>query len=132
MNCEEYQKHISELIDNELREDCDAGVYRHLAECSTCRSFHYSALRLKEAVHTMLLTETESKLEEGETHWIRKYVRIPLPVAALYVLLLFGGIVGTAFNFMHDVAPIVTDRQHIIYISDYPEIKIELMTDEIY
>lgn len=131
MNCEIYQEHISELIDNELSDDHDTNMYRHLAECPACRSFLQSALQLKEAVHTIPLSEPETKREEGRTRWIRKHVRIPLPAAALYVLLLLGGIVGTSFNFMHDAAPAVTDRQHIIYISEYPEIEIQLMTDEI-
>ncbi len=129
MNCETCHEHISELVDNEMIASESARLYRHLSECPSCRSFLRSSLKLKEVIHSISVNETISQGYKEKTGWFQRNIRLPLPAAAVCVLLLIGGIIGTSLNFMHGDDPVVTDKQEIIYISDYPEIEIYLLTD---
>jgi len=128
MNCETYQEYISELVDNELNEKGNANVFRHLSECPTCRLFFHSCLKLKETVGTMSSDSLPVPGQE-KTGWFQRNLRIPLPAAAVFVVLFITGLFGTSLHFFQKDDPVRTGEQQIIYISEYPEIEIQLMTE---
>ncbi len=128
MHCETYQKYISELVDNELNDKGNASVFRHLGECPTCRLFFHSCLKLKETVGSMSYDSLPGPGQE-KTGWLQRNLRIPLPAAAVFVVLFITGLFGTSLHFFQKDDPVRTGEQQIIYISEYPEIEIQLMTE---
>ena len=50
MNCREYQKLVSLLIDGELDEERKASVEQHTAVCPTCSEFYQDAVSLQSAL----------------------------------------------------------------------------------
>lgn len=128
MDCEQYQQQISELIDIQLSENESSKVYRHLSTCSGCRSFFRSCIRVKETVPSILYDDTVSENRKYKTSWIYRYVRIPLPAAAVFIVLFFAGLIGTSLHFFQENEAAITERYQIIYISEFPEIEVRLMS----
>jgi hypothetical protein len=50
MNCDQYQEHISQFIDEELSPSTEAELFAHLGVCELCRTFLKNALSLKDAL----------------------------------------------------------------------------------
>ena len=128
MNCESCQKHISELIDNELSTNDSVKVFAHLSECQTCRLFFRSCMRMKESVQALSIDSLHEP-EQEQTSWFRRYLRVPLPAAAVFILLLIAGLFGTSLNFLQDHDMTDVEQHQIIYISEHPEIEVRFMTD---
>ncbi len=47
MTHDQYQEHISQLIDGELGKDEQRALFLHLSECAECREFFNAALALR-------------------------------------------------------------------------------------
>jgi len=57
MNCEQYQEHISQYIDEELPSATEAELFVHLGICEQCRTFLKNALSLRNTLaHTRQIT----------------------------------------------------------------------------
>jgi predicted anti-sigma-YlaC factor YlaD len=52
MNCEEYQKQVSKLLDNALEKERMADVFNHLGICERCREFFESTMHLRQAMRS--------------------------------------------------------------------------------
>lgn len=50
MNCEDYQRRTSALVDGELDHDNAAPVFAHLASCEACRTFFHDLLALNASI----------------------------------------------------------------------------------
>ena len=50
MTCNEYERSISSLIDGEAAESTSAGLFAHLASCSSCRAFFHQVQRLNRSL----------------------------------------------------------------------------------
>jgi predicted anti-sigma-YlaC factor YlaD len=129
MYCEQYQERISELLDTELTPEGEAEVYGHLAGCSLCRDFFRSCLYMKEAVQSIPYYDVLKDRSEQKTERIKSFIRVPLPAAAIFLILLITGLIGTSLHFFRSGETAVTEPQRIIYIYEHPEIEVRLMTD---
>ncbi len=129
MICEEMQERISELMDAELDDNESIPVHRHLSECQTCRSFFTSCQKMREAVQSIPYEDKRADYYETKKEWWRNYVRVPLPAAAVFILLFITGLIGTSMYLLQSDDPYVSGEHRIIYISEYPEIEIHLLTD---
>ncbi len=129
MLCEEIQERISELMDAELDDKESIPVYRHLSECQTCRSFFTSFQKMREAVQSIAYEDTHADDYGTKNEWWRNYIRVPLPAAAVFIMLFITGIIGTSMHLFQSDDPYVSGEHRIIYISEYPEIEIHLLTD---
>lgn len=47
MDCENYQKKISRMVDGELNREETAQVEAHISQCSQCQSFHKDLLSMR-------------------------------------------------------------------------------------
>jgi len=129
MNCETYQKHISQLIDNELSDNDGVNVYDHLSECETCRVFFRSCLKIKDSIQTMSHDGLHESAHE-QASWLKRYLRVPLPAAAVFIVVMIAGMFGTSLNFFQDREPVDVEHQQIIYISEHPEIEVRFLTND--
>lgn len=129
MNCDKYRERISELIDVETHREEETEIYRHLAECSSCRHFFRSCLQMKEAVQSIPYYESPVEHTGNKTGMMKTFIRVPLPAAAVFVVLFIAGLIGTSYHFIHEDGPAAPEQHQVIYISDYPDIEIQLMID---
>ncbi len=111
MSCEAKQEQLSLLIDAELQEPDQVGLFRHLEGCSDCRLFFRSMIRLRNAAkrdqEEIALTADEilppwdpaavQRSSRGRSRWIEIVSggwRMPKPVAiGVAIVLIAGGIV---------------------------------------
>lgn len=111
MDCETKQEQVSLLIDGELPEADQVGLFRHLEDCSDCRFFFHSMVRLRNAArrdqeaieHTadeiLPAWNPTPERRPGRTRsrWVEILTggwRMPAPVAiALAIALIAGGAV---------------------------------------
>ncbi len=129
MKCETCQKNISELIDNELSDNDGANIYGHLSECGTCRVFFRSCLKIKDSIQTMSYDSLHESAQE-QAGWLKRYLRVPLPAAAVFIVLMIAGLFGTSLNFFQDRESVDVGHQQIIYISEHPEIEVRFLTND--
>jgi predicted anti-sigma-YlaC factor YlaD len=111
VNCEGRQEQVSLLIDAELEEADQVGVFKHLEGCSDCRLFFRSMIRLRRAAkrdreeislaaNEILPERSPLPLGRGNGRWERWLAggwRMPAPVAVglAVILLITGALVGT-------------------------------------
>lgn len=109
MSCEAKQEQVGLLIDGELLEPEQSGLFRHLEDCSDCRLFFRSMIRLRKAIRRdqeeislaadeILPTWSSPAARKPSREWsrwieiVRGGWRMPKPVAiGLAVLLVAGG-----------------------------------------
>jgi predicted anti-sigma-YlaC factor YlaD len=110
VSCETRQEQVSRLIDAELRESDQVALFRHLEDCSECRQFLDSMIRLRHAARKdqeeillgaeeILAPQSPLALRPRPVRvgpWERILTggwRLPAPVAVgLGVILLTGGV----------------------------------------
>lgn len=112
--CEESEFLIVSCIDGELEEEGKRGVFLHLAECGSCRSFWETVTEMKlEAAHEKrqpaptALDERVNSIAKQNTSarkplsaWrnlVQRRLFVPAPVAIVLALFLLGGGAGIAF-----------------------------------
>jgi len=101
MDCSDYQKHVSTLIDGELGQHSLQALETHLAACSGCRTAYERMAVLNRALKdvdlyrppSMLASRVKARLVEENAP--RRERRFPLawaqvPVFAMIVLLAIG------------------------------------------
>jgi predicted anti-sigma-YlaC factor YlaD len=101
MDCSDYQKHMSTLIDGELGQHSLKALETHLAACSGCRNAYERMAVLNRALKdvdlyrppSMLASRVKARLVEENA--LRRERRFPLawaqvPVFAMIVLLAIG------------------------------------------
>jgi predicted anti-sigma-YlaC factor YlaD len=101
MDCSDYQKHVSTLIDGELGQHSLQALETHLAACSGCRNAYERMASLNRALKdgdlyrppSMLASRVKARLAEENAP--RRKRRFPLawaqvPVFAMIVLLAIG------------------------------------------
>ncbi len=107
MNCDDFQEHASRFIDGMLNASDQAALFEHLSDCSGCRSFLSSSVRVREVIehdHVDVPTELDEKIFERlsgrpnlfpaaqdrkRSLWRREVVlSFPLAAAALLLVIL--------------------------------------------
>lgn len=102
MNCDDYQRMISKLIDREIRHAESAAVFGHLAECALCRNFYHdlqalnsSLDRLADAVPEGMVREfrrpSVPSMMRPQTLWAQR-IPLRLPVLALLVCVVLASV----------------------------------------
>jgi len=104
MTCTSYQEQISGMIDDELADRQKPELFFHLSECTECREFLQSCLRLRSSLVRARGMSVPSKIDEriermsfgesasrhaglGRRLW-NTQIAFPIPVAASIALLL--------------------------------------------
>lgn len=96
MKCTEFEEHINLLIDGELPQPLQTGLYAHLETCVECRALLDGILRLRqivqkdqppfpEALDGKLLSAVAHK-EKTAAQESKRPLRIPLPIAAAAII----------------------------------------------
>ncbi len=57
MNCDDYQKNFSKLMDNELGEEECASVFTHMGTCPTCREFFRTSMLIQSELDELRIPE---------------------------------------------------------------------------
>ncbi|HTP13974.1 MAG TPA: zf-HC2 domain-containing protein, partial [Bacteroidota bacterium] len=57
MNCDDYQRDFSRLMDNELGEEECASLFTHMGTCSTCREFFRTSMLIQSDLDTLSVPE---------------------------------------------------------------------------
>jgi len=65
-----------------------------------------------------------------QASWFKRYLRVPLPAAAVFIVVMITGLFGTSLNFFQDREPVDVEHRQIIYISEHPEIEVRLLTND--
>ncbi len=101
MDCDDYQKHVSMLIDGELEEHSSRALERHLAACARCRNAYDRMAGLNRALNNVALYKPPSLLTSrvkarfAEKNARRRGMPFPFawnqaPLFAMIVLLAIG------------------------------------------
>ncbi len=109
ITCEEYEEQISQLIDHELGESSAPILFDHLAECTGCRRFLNTTLRIRSGLLEQGPISAPAQLDEKILGTVpvgrraardrlaipglllKKRVSLPVPLAAAVVVLLMLG-----------------------------------------
>lgn len=138
MNCEQYQEHISRLLDDELAREQTAAVFRHLAECAECRSFFFSVQEIRHALladpgfpenilrsenHRALTARHEDRpAVRRSVRLLRRTVPVPAPLVAA------AAIVVLILSFL--AAPrvggpeVLEERERVVYVMTLPTVEV--------
>jgi hypothetical protein len=57
MNCDEYQRNFSKLMDNELNEADCAELFTHMGSCVACREFFRTSMQIQSAMNELSVPE---------------------------------------------------------------------------
>ena len=57
MNCEDYQKSFSALLDNELSETECSGLFTHMGTCQECREFFRISMKIQSELNEWRIPE---------------------------------------------------------------------------
>lgn len=129
MDCSEYQKLMSMLIDGELGERSSEGLKRHLDACLGCRKAYECMAALNETLNaaglyrppSMLATRVKARLAEKnqlpkEWHFPRAWRQAPLLAMIVLLAIGLGNLAGRSMT--------------QIFIGEQPESGLEyLLTD---
>lgn len=125
MKCDEYQEQISQLIDDELRDEPFQPLMQHTSECEECRSFLRNNLRLRQALQeTDDLKERKSRVARMAVSakpisFFQRRVSFSAPIATLiFVLTLAGSMVLSWLWFGTKGEP------EVIYKASYPIVEV--------
>jgi predicted anti-sigma-YlaC factor YlaD len=131
MNCVEYQRMISRLVDLEVKATASAELFDHLGKCADCRAFFETLTKLNiELEKAQLLTEltetpdnvwsqtkpvVKSIPAQYASAFIRYRIFIPAPIAAVLTVALL------ALVFMLNVPQ---ERKHVAAVREVPQAQI--------
>jgi anti-sigma factor RsiW len=101
MDCKEYRKHISMLIDGELEVRSAEALEKHLAACSACSNTYERMTELNNTLNavwlgwppSMLASSVKARLAEGSGNFKGRFFSSAwrkVPLFALIVLLAIG------------------------------------------
>ncbi len=90
--CDEYQRLISDNLDEPLSPDVLVKLDQHLSECAACRAFLDAATRLREEVSSLPMQSSSQPLQSHRpsTPWWRRKIAVPVPTIAAGILLLLA------------------------------------------
>jgi predicted anti-sigma-YlaC factor YlaD len=119
MNCDEYRRMASELIDNELDEASRTLLESHLSACPTCRQWHRAATLAGEDLRAFGTTKPPAWLAAAVKERIRSQQEakpwllfprwLQAPVVALFILIAVGIGTVTGNTLSQILAPDRTD-----------------------
>ena len=133
MKCEQCDRHLSALLDDELTSELKAEVLQHVGQCSSCHSAldqlravdkRLANLRLSDNVVARLVTATENDSHReteasspisGGRHWNRAYVPWVLAAVAACIAEEKPDVVG--------LSSVVTTRQPVAVVATVPKMQ---------
>ena len=111
MECGEYQKLLSRLLDGELDEEKAAAARDHMTSCSTCAEFYASAFSIGSALGASLDAAIPSNLSvrvkqavaaernKASTNILpARWIQVPLTAGLLIVAIGLGGLAGHSLS----------------------------------
>ena len=143
MTCEGYQEQVSQLVDNELGERESPALLAHLSTCKECRGFLNSALRLRSGLQEDAPLMAPNRLDQKVLGTVpserrgdpdrrpvrsfaaRRKISLPLPVAALVMVLLMALIAATSSLWYPAIHPEAEARAQTVYVTTYPTVEVD-------
>jgi len=143
MTCEEHQEQISELIDNELEEQQSPALFSHLSTCEECRRFLHTTLRFRAGLQEEALPLAPTRLDQkvlGTTPAVKRYVldrtarrsilwkrrvSLPLPAAALIMVLLMVIVAATSPLWYPRLHPQAQTQAQTVYVTTFPAVEVD-------
>ena len=108
--CERYQESLNDHIDLELSDDRSAELFRHLADCSSCRNHLVALQRLRSDLRTTM----DRPQHAQKIVPIRHRFAVPFPVAAVLAV---TTLVSGAMLFLElNRPPEVIERKETAYV----------------
>ena len=111
MNCREYQKLVSLLIDGELDQERTVSVEQHMADCPICSEFYLAAVSLQSALGSSLDVSEPSALamrvkasiareRERVSHvfLLPRWVQVPLMAGLVIAAVGLGSMAGRSLS----------------------------------
>jgi predicted anti-sigma-YlaC factor YlaD len=142
MNCENYQRQISQLLDNELSRGDWSTLFAHLTTCNECRMFFESSMRLSATINekmTLLAIErldekvrseaSRSSRSESDRSmaknglWKRRF-SLSLPAIALIEAILVGVVIGVSSLWYENQHPHLEAEARQVQIVALPLVKV--------
>jgi predicted anti-sigma-YlaC factor YlaD len=131
MSCDAYQEMVSVYIDYELDDESARTLFGHLSACTGCRQFLQKSLHFRTVASLLpdpgvppsldrrVLGIPKATPEQGRSltaafwgRW-RERIAIPLPAAALAIMLL---VVSTAVAIIRTAGPAALPEPRVIYV----------------
>lgn len=143
MTCEGYQERVSQLVDNELGERESPALLAHLSTCKECRRFLHSTLRLRSGLLEDAPLLAPSRLDQrvlstaaSEKRYTpdrpaariiswRRRVSLPLPAAALVMVLLVALMAATSSLWYPTLYPHSKATDRTIYVTTFPAVEVD-------
>jgi anti-sigma factor RsiW len=143
MTCEGYQEKVSQLVDNELGERESPALLAHLSTCTECRAFLNSALRLRAGLQEDAPLLAPSRLDQKVLGTVpsgrrsapdrramrsfvgRRKIAVPLPVAALVIVLLVALMAATSPLWYPTMYPGTEAHAQTVYVTTYPTVEVD-------
>jgi len=143
MTCEGYQEQVSQLVDNELGEREPPALFAHLSTCDECRRFLHTTLRLRAGLQEDAPVLASSRLDQkvmGIAPSAKRYVAdrsaarsfvgrrrisLPLPAAALVMVLLVALMAATSSLWYPTLHPHAVARAQTVYVTTYPTVEVD-------
>jgi hypothetical protein len=135
MNCEQYQEHISQFIDEELPPSAEAELFAHLGICEHCRTFLKNALSLRDAlVHTrqiavpasldqrILAQHSFAAKRSFNQNFIRHITKNNYSFRAIGLAIIVSVLTGVIFtSFWHTL---YQPQQTVVCLTPLPEVEV--------
>jgi hypothetical protein len=139
MNCDDYQKNFSKLMDNELSEAYCATLFTHMGTCPICREFFRTSMQIQSALDEIRVPEpnglaalrpfgaqvpVQARLAPSLFQRLRE-TKISLSFAAAAVVLVMAGTLALSSLWMrpYEIKPQPAER--IVYSFLLPPVNVE-------
>lgn len=139
MNCDDYQRNFSKLMDNELGEEECAQLFTHLGICPACREFFRTSMQIQSALDELRVPEPPGlsrlpSLRQNNVIWtnpissfIRRLseTRIPLSFATAILVFAMAGMFALSSLWIHSHLPSEKPKERDVFIHMLPAVDIQ-------
>ncbi len=129
MNCDDYQRNFSKLMDNELGEEECASLFTHMGACSTCREFFRTSMLIQSEFDELRVPEPGGLLgfkysRRDETEKVNRVLsfvralrdtRIPLSLATAAIVVAMVGTIAVNTFWLRSSGQPVLPTERVVY-----------------
>ena len=119
--CDEYQELISAYVDGETSDHETSGLFFHLGECSNCRAFMRSVLRLQSVLRENELPVKIETRPMTKALWKRRFV-VSYPIAAVVALLMLLSSFLLSSRMIQPTKIIKNTQTEYVYLTSFPPV----------
>lgn len=121
--CDDYQELISAYIDGETHDREISELFFHLGDCSECRLFMRSVLRLQSIFREDELPVTVATHPKTTSIWKRRFV-VSYPIAAALALLMLLSSIILISRVAQPPVNIKHTQTEYVYLTSFPPVYI--------